>query len=162
MRVGKAVHCCGMGSAGCRQDILIKRRGSARAHDDSSANGAGHSRIGNLSSQLLSSSKDLRPRALVGKCAGALAGARASQSSYAYIGVSQLIDGEQEEQVAYQGAVYKAESTGNTQALQELQRIAPYPSPESDLLKGRLQKNGRGCCSVLLQTVPPLSIRSES
>jgi pimeloyl-ACP methyl ester carboxylesterase len=60
---------------------------------------------------------------------------------YAYVGVGQVINPEQNEQVAYHDALQEARSSHNEQAVRELQSIAPYPSQNVDLMKGQTAKN---------------------
>ena len=46
---------------------------------------------------------------------------------YAYVGVSQLVDLEENEKLGYEAVLRWARSQGNAQAVRELESIAPYP-----------------------------------
>jgi proline iminopeptidase len=54
---------------------------------------------------------------------------------YAYVGVGQAVNMEQNEQVGYQDALQQARDRHNAQAVQDLENIAPYPPPHMDLRK---------------------------
>lgn len=54
---------------------------------------------------------------------------------YAYVGVGQVINMEQNEKVAYEDALQQARDRHNEQAVKELESIAPYPSPSTDQAK---------------------------
>jgi pimeloyl-ACP methyl ester carboxylesterase len=54
---------------------------------------------------------------------------------YAYVGVGQAINMEQNEQVAYQDTLQQARQSHNEQAVKDLEGIAPYPPPNWDLRK---------------------------
>ena len=60
---------------------------------------------------------------------------------FAYLGVGQVVAPGENEQVAYRDALQEARSSHNEQAVGELQSIAPYPSPDTDLGKGQTAKN---------------------
>jgi pimeloyl-ACP methyl ester carboxylesterase len=55
---------------------------------------------------------------------------------YAYVGVGQLIDAQQNDQVAYQDALQQAHAHANRQAIQDLESLAPYPPTSPDAQKG--------------------------
>lgn len=59
----------------------------------------------------------------------------------AYIGVGQVLNPEQNEQVAYRDALEAARSAHNERAVNELESLAPYPSADADLMKGQTAKN---------------------
>lgn len=64
---------------------------------------------------------------------------------YAYVGVGQVINMEQNEKVAYEDALQQAVDRHNEQAVKELESIAPYPSPNADqgkmsIARGREQE----------------------
>jgi len=63
------------------------------------------------------------------------------ETIYAYVGVGQLVDAEQNEEVAYRDALQEARSRNNEQAVKELESIAPYPPPSADLGKGQIARN---------------------
>jgi proline iminopeptidase len=54
---------------------------------------------------------------------------------YAYVGVGQAINMEQNEGVAYQDALQQARQSHNEQAIKDLEGIAPYPPPNVDSKK---------------------------
>ncbi len=60
---------------------------------------------------------------------------------YAYLGMGQLIDFRENERVSYATVLDQARRDGNTQALQELQAIAPYPGLSAlDLAKTGVER----------------------
>ena len=54
---------------------------------------------------------------------------------YAYVGVGQAVDMEQNEEVAYQDTLRQARDRHSEPAVNDLEGIAPYPSPNMDLRK---------------------------
>jgi proline iminopeptidase len=54
---------------------------------------------------------------------------------YAYVGVGQVVDMEQNAKIVYRDALQQARSRRNDPALKELESIAPYPPPVADLRK---------------------------
>jgi proline iminopeptidase len=60
---------------------------------------------------------------------------------YAYVGVGQVVDMQQNEEVAYHDALQEARSLPNQQAIKDLEGIAPYPSPEADAVKMSTARN---------------------
>jgi proline iminopeptidase len=54
---------------------------------------------------------------------------------YAYVGVGQVVNMEQNAEIVYQDALQQARARHNEQAVRELESIAPYPSPNADLRK---------------------------
>lgn len=70
---------------------------------------------------------------LMGHSWGSILGVRVAQHRpdllYAYIGVGQVVNGEQNEVVGYQETLAQAEKVGNREAIRELEALAPYPNP---------------------------------
>ena len=54
---------------------------------------------------------------------------------YAYVGVGQVVNVDQNEELAYQDALQQARDRHNERAVKELESIAPYPSSNIDLSK---------------------------
>jgi len=54
------------------------------------------------------------------------------ESIYAYVGVGQAVNMEQNAQVIYRDDLEQARNRQNKQAIQELESIAPYPAPNAD------------------------------
>jgi proline iminopeptidase len=54
---------------------------------------------------------------------------------YAYVGTGQVVNMEQNEEVAYQDILQEARARNNEQAIKELESIAPYPSGNVDFAK---------------------------
>jgi pimeloyl-ACP methyl ester carboxylesterase len=54
---------------------------------------------------------------------------------YAYVGVGQVVNMEQNAKIAYQDALQQARNRHNEQAVKELENIAPYPPANADLRK---------------------------
>jgi pimeloyl-ACP methyl ester carboxylesterase len=54
---------------------------------------------------------------------------------YAYVGVGQIVNMEQNAQVVYQDTLQQARSRHNEQAIKDLESIAPYPPPNADMGK---------------------------
>lgn len=71
---------------------------------------------------------------LMGHSWGSILGVRVAQHRpdllYAYIGVGQVVNGEQNEAVGYQETLAQAKKVGNQEAIQELKALAPYPNPK--------------------------------
>lgn len=69
---------------------------------------------------------------LMGHSWGSILGVKVAQHRpdllYAYIGVGQVVNGEQNEIVGYKETLAKAESAGNQKAVTELKALAPYPN----------------------------------
>jgi proline iminopeptidase len=63
---------------------------------------------------------------------------------YAYVGVGQFVNFEQNEEVAYQDALQQARKSHNEQAIKELESIAPYPTPDADKRKEQVARNWEG------------------
>jgi proline iminopeptidase len=63
------------------------------------------------------------------------------ETMYAYVGVGQVVNPEQNAAIAYQDALEQARNRHNEQALKELESIAPYPSGNGDLRKGSIANN---------------------
>lgn len=70
---------------------------------------------------------------LMGHSWGSILGVRVAQHRpdllYAYIGVGQVVNGEQNEVAGYQETLAQAEKVGNREAIRELKALAPYPNP---------------------------------
>jgi proline iminopeptidase len=66
------------------------------------------------------------------------------ETIYAYVGVGQVVNMEQNEGVAYQDALQQARRSHNEQALRDLDSIAPYPPPNMDLRKGSIARHWEG------------------
>jgi len=68
---------------------------------------------------------------LLGHSWGTVLGTRLAQAHpewfYAYIGVGQVVNVRRNEEVGYNFALQQAKAAGNTQAIKELEAIAPYP-----------------------------------
>jgi proline iminopeptidase len=60
---------------------------------------------------------------------------------YAYVGVGQAVNMQQNEAVAYHDALEEARSRHNEQAVKDLEAIAPYPPPEADFTKMGVARN---------------------
>jgi len=60
---------------------------------------------------------------------------------YAYVGVGQVVNMQQNEDVAYHDALEEARKRGNERAIKELEGIAPYPPPEADAAKMGTARN---------------------
>jgi len=56
----------------------------------------------------------------------------------AYVGVGQLFNAKQNEQMAYDDALARARTQHRTDAIKELEGLSPYPSPTLDLRKGSI------------------------
>jgi len=56
----------------------------------------------------------------------------------AYVGVGQFVNAKQNEQMAYDDALAMARTQHRTDAINELERLRPYPSPTLDLRKGSI------------------------
>ena len=54
---------------------------------------------------------------------------------YAYVGVGQVINTEQNEEVGYRDTLRQARNSHNEQAVKSLESIAPYPPPNLDFGK---------------------------
>jgi proline iminopeptidase len=54
---------------------------------------------------------------------------------YAYVGVGQVVNTQQNEEVGYHDALQEAHKRHNEQAIKDLESIAPYPSPIADFRK---------------------------
>ncbi|HVW68626.1 MAG TPA: alpha/beta hydrolase, partial [Steroidobacteraceae bacterium] len=52
---------------------------------------------------------------------------------YAYVGMGQVINGREGEHVGYEETLRIAEATGNSQAVKDLQALAPYPNADGSL-----------------------------
>jgi len=63
---------------------------------------------------------------------------------YAYVGVGQFVDFEQNEKVAYQNALEQARQSHNEQAMKDLESIVPYPTPDADQKKEQVARNWEG------------------
>lgn len=63
---------------------------------------------------------------------------------YAYVGVGQFIDFEQNEKVAYQNALEQARKNHNVQAIRDLEGLVPYPTPDADRGKEQVARNWEG------------------
>jgi len=63
---------------------------------------------------------------------------------FAYVGVGQIVNTQQNEDVAYQDALQQARSRQNEQALKDLESIAPFPPPKFDLRKSRSARDWEG------------------
>jgi proline iminopeptidase len=62
-------------------------------------------------------------------------------SLFAYVGVGQVVNFRETEQVAYRDALGEARRSHNEKAVRDLESIAPYPPPDGDLRKGQTAKN---------------------
>jgi pimeloyl-ACP methyl ester carboxylesterase len=58
---------------------------------------------------------------------GALAASRYPELFHAYVGVGQVVEGTEDEQISYRFVIDQARETGNQQAIRELERIGPPP-----------------------------------
>jgi len=58
---------------------------------------------------------------------------------FAYVGMGQIISGEDNERASYALTLRAAESAGNTQAVNELRALAPYPEEDGSLQLGKLE-----------------------
>ena len=63
------------------------------------------------------------------------------ETIYAYVGVGQVVNVEQNQEIAYQDALQEARARRNEQAIKDLEGIAPYPPPDGDLGKGQIANN---------------------
>jgi len=63
------------------------------------------------------------------------------ETIYAYVGIGQVVNFEQNEELAYQECLQQARERHNEQALKALESIAPYPSPSADLNKMLVSSN---------------------
>jgi proline iminopeptidase len=63
---------------------------------------------------------------------------------YAYVGVGQVVNMQQNEDVAYRDALQQAGKTHNERAIKDLESIAPYPPPNMDLRKGLIARYWEG------------------
>jgi pimeloyl-ACP methyl ester carboxylesterase len=59
---------------------------------------------------------------------------------YAYVGVGQIVDLQQNDEVAYRDALQVARDTHNLQAVSDLESIAPYPAADSDVRRGSIAR----------------------
>jgi hypothetical protein len=59
----------------------------------------------------------------MGECAGSLAGALI----YAYFGVGQFVNAQQNREVMYPDALLEARDRRNEKAIKDLESVAPYP-----------------------------------
>ncbi len=62
----------------------------------------------------------------------------------AYVGVGQVVNIGQNEEVAYRDALQQAGQTHNERAVKDLESIAPYPPPNLDLRKGSIARYWEG------------------
>ncbi|MGA8143081.1 MAG: alpha/beta hydrolase [Candidatus Acidiferrales bacterium] len=60
---------------------------------------------------------------------------------YAYVGVGQVVNMDQNESVAYQDALQQARDRHNEQGVKDLESIAPYPPANPDLTKTSILRN---------------------
>jgi pimeloyl-ACP methyl ester carboxylesterase len=63
---------------------------------------------------------------------------------YAYVGVGQFVDFEQNEKVAYQNALQQARQRHNELAIRDLESIVPYPTSDADQKKEQVARNWEG------------------
>ncbi len=63
------------------------------------------------------------------------------ETIYAYVGVGQVVNPKQNEEIAYRDALQEARNRHNEQAVKDLENIAPYPPPNADLAKGQTAQN---------------------
>lgn len=74
---------------------------------------------------------------LLGHSWGSILGIKIAQHHpewlYAYIGVGQVVNTQQNEAVGYQQTLARAKALGNLAAVKELEAIAPYPDPSGKL-----------------------------
>jgi proline iminopeptidase len=63
---------------------------------------------------------------------------------YAYVGTGQVINMEQNDQVAYQDALQQARERHNGQAIQELESLAPYPRSKTDAGQSQIERHWEG------------------
>ena len=63
---------------------------------------------------------------------------------YAYVGVGQVVNMEQNEVAGYQDALQEARNRHNDEAIKDLEGIAPYPSATSDLAKTQTARGWEG------------------
>jgi len=63
---------------------------------------------------------------------------------YAYVGVGQFVDFEQNEKVAYQNALEQARQSHNELAIRDLESIVPYPTSDADQKKEQVARNWEG------------------
>src|SRR6202046_3820919 len=59
---------------------------------------------------------------------------------YAYVGVGQIVNVDQNDEVGYQDALQKARNRHNEQAVKELEGIAPFVPPNVDFRKGSIAR----------------------
>jgi proline iminopeptidase len=85
---------------------------------------------------------------IVGHSWGSILGLRMAHQHpelvYAYVGVGQFVNFEQNEKVAYQDAMEQARKTHNEQAIKELESIVPYPTPDTNQEKEQVARNWEG------------------
>ncbi|MBZ5535272.1 MAG: alpha/beta hydrolase [Acidobacteriia bacterium] len=63
---------------------------------------------------------------------------------FAYVGVGQVINTHQNDDVAYQDALQQARKSHNEQAIKDLENIVPYPPPNVDGRKESIARNWEG------------------
>ena len=63
---------------------------------------------------------------------------------YAYVGVGQVVNMEENEKVGYQDALQEARKRHNEQAVKDLEGIAPYPPANFDFAKGSVVRSWEG------------------
>jgi len=74
---------------------------------------------------------------LMGHSWGSILGVKVAQHRpdllYAYIGVGQVVNGRRNEIVGYQQTMARAQASGNSTAVKELQALAPYPGAQDSV-----------------------------
>jgi proline iminopeptidase len=73
-----------------------------------------------------------------GSVVGLSLAARHPEWLYAYIGMGQIISGQDNERVGYQRTLQEARARGNAQAVAELTALAPYPEADGSLPRAKL------------------------
>ena len=63
---------------------------------------------------------------------------------YAYVGTGQVINMEQNDQVAYQDALQEARKRQNGQAIHELESLGPYPRSKPDAGQSQIERHWEG------------------
>jgi len=65
-----------------------------------------------------------------GSILGVMVAQRHPEWLYAYVGVGQVVNGQENEIVGYRETLAEAEKTGNQKAIRALKALAPYPNPD--------------------------------
>lgn len=66
------------------------------------------------------------------------------EAVYAYVGTGQVVSMRKNDEIAYQNALQQARQSHNSQAVKDLEGIAPYPPPTIDMQKESVARSWEG------------------